>query len=147
MRKVALHRETADTDALLEVQKIQAQAIDRGYQLYSSLLSELTLASGDPAMYGELKTLLDQSNFEIESKIRKDKLNAIYHKVISLPARVHAAKNLSDMLAILMRMESQAMASNKSDSAVNRINETLAKIGQKVRKDIDSISKPMIKEE
>ena len=146
MKKVALLRETADADALLEVQKSQAQAIDRGHQLCSSLLSELTLASGDPAMFDELKTLLDQSNFEIESKIRKDKLNAIYHKVISLPARVRAAKNLSNMLTILMRMESQAMPSNKSDAAFNRINKTLAKIGQKVRKDLDAISKPMIKE-
>ena len=147
MRQVDLHRETAEADALLEVQKSQTQAINRGYQLYSTLLSELTLASGDPAMYDELKTLLDQSNFEIESRIRKEKLNAIYHKVISLPTRVHAAKNLTNMLVVLHRMESQAMASNKSDAAVNRINETLAKIGQKVRKDIDSISKPMIKEE
>ena len=147
MRKADLHRETADAEASLAVQKSQAQAIARGYQLYSSLLSELTLASGDPAMVDELETLLDQSNFEIESKIRKDKLNAIYHQVISLPARFRAAKNLSDMLAILMRVESQTMASKKSDTAVNRINETLAKIGQKVRKDLDAISKPMIKEE
>lgn len=147
MRKVALHRETAEADALLEVQKSQAQAIDRGYELYSSLLSELMLASGDPGMYDELKTLLDQSNFEIESRIRKEKLNAIYHKVISLPTRVQAAKNLTNMLVILHRMESQPLASNMSNSAINQINETLAKIGQKVRKNLDSISRPVIKEE
>ena len=147
MKKAALHQKTAQADALLAVQKSQAQAIDRGYQLYSSFLSELTLASGDPSMYDELKTLLEQSDLEIENKIRKDKLNAIYHNVISLPARVRAAKNLINMLVILHRMESQPLASNMSNVAVNQINETLAKIGQKVRKDLDAISRPVIQEE
>ncbi|MDB5745139.1 MAG: hypothetical protein JWR68_3454 [Polaromonas sp.] len=139
MNKMALHREAADADALLELRKSHTQAIERGYKLYSSLLNELTLASGDPVTSGELETLLDQSNFEMESKIRMDKLKAIYHKVISLPARIDAAKNLCDMLVMLNRMESQSLPTSKSNAAFDRINEALAKIRKNVRKNLDSI--------
>jgi hypothetical protein len=141
MEKATLHPEMAE--GLLELRKSQAQAIDRGYALYSSLLNELMLECDNAELFGELETLLDQSNFEIGSKIRMDKLMAIYHKVISLPGRVKAGNNLSKMFVILHRMESQALTANKIGAAgINRANDSLGKIAQKVRKGLDSISKP-----
>ena len=147
LNKVVLPRDAADADALIEISKSQAEAIDRGYESYGRLLDELMRVSGDPAMFNELETLLDQSNFEIESKIRKNKLNAIYLRVISQPARINMASNLSKMLGILIRMDSLTLTSGKSNAAVDRVNDCLAKIEQKVRKDLDSFSRPVGAEE
>ena len=143
IKKVALPYGAVDANAWPDVQARQEEDLVRAYKLLASLIDELRLAGGDPAMFDELATLLDPSNFEIGSKIREKKLHVIYLKVISLPARVKAFKNLIDMLVTLNRMESQLASANMSNSAVDRINECLARIGQKVRKDLDSIAKPV----
>ena len=147
IEKFALDREAADAEEALEIRKRQVEDIVRGRQLFFSLLDELTLACDDPSMFDELESVLDQSNFEIESKIRKDKMKAIYLKVISLPARVKAFGNLTDMQAVLNRMEAQSLAVDKANPITDRMNSCLDEIGRKVRKNLDSISKPVSKEE
>jgi len=146
INKSALHHEVADADALLEIRKSQAQIVARGFNLYRSLIAELMLLSGKPLMLDELETLLDQSNFEMESKVRRDKLNAIYMKIISLPARINAANNLSKMLAILIRTDSHLLTSKKSMFTVNQINESLSKMELRIRKNLDSILRPVYAE-
>jgi hypothetical protein len=147
IKKVALDRKAADAEEVLEIRKRHKEAIAQGRQLVTTLLDELTLAGGEPAMFDELETLLDQSNFEIESKIRKDKLMAIYLKVISLPARVKALNDLTGMLKILHRLETQAQGVNKSTPATDRIDACLAEIGRMAREKRDSVSEPVSKEE
>ena len=81
----------------------------------------------------DLETLLDPSNFEMNSRLRQDQLNAVYRKVISLPDRIKAAKKLIDILERLIRMEREAYGLDQPDPPQKGIEEVLSDLGKKIR--------------
>lgn len=107
MKKGASSRVAEDAEARKAISKSQAEAIALLRGLYSSQLEALERGCGGDEMF-DLETLLDPSNFEINSRLRQDQLNAVYRKVISLPDRIKAAKKLIDILEKLIRMEREA---------------------------------------
>jgi len=118
-----------------------------GHKLISSIMDELEHGFGKPLSANHLAELLDQSNFEIESKVRKDKLNAVACRVIALPTLFKVFNAVLDMQKIFFRLERQAVDTGKNDLAVQKINEVLAKFERQVRKDLDSIAQPLTQEE
>lgn len=61
----------------------------------------------------------------------QDKLNDIYHKIISLPGRVKSMKDLSDTLRTLIALERQAFGlDDKENTAVDPLQSLLNRIAQ-----------------
>lgn len=101
----------ADERAIIESNaELQATAIlshrsdiRRNRDLLSRLLAELTAQTGDPAMFDRLGELLRDPDAN-----GMDKLNEIYKKSISLPARIKGMKDLVDTLRVLIALEREA---------------------------------------
>ena len=116
------------------------------HRLISSLLDEIELAFGEPLLY-QLPEVLDQSNFEIESKVRKDKLNAIFQRVIALPTFCKVLDTVLAMQESLLRFELQALDNEKNKRGLERLHKLLGKFEQKARKALNSIAQPVTQEE
>lgn len=116
------------------------------YRLISSLMDEIELAFGEPLLC-QLSEVLDQSNFEIESKVRKDKLNAIFQRVIALPTFCKVLNTVLAMQESLLRFELQALDNEKNKRGSERLQKRLGKFEQKARKALNSIAQPVTQEE
>jgi len=82
----------------------QRRAIQRHAALACKLLDELELTTGNRELFEQLGELLHAPN---EKGV--DKLNEIYNKVIAMPGRVKAFKELTDSVRILIALERQAV--------------------------------------
>jgi hypothetical protein len=133
MKEGASHRVPVDGEARQAILKSHAEDIAIFRALCSSLMKELERDCGGAAMVEEINTLLDPSNFEINSKVRQDKLNAVYRKGISLPDRIKAATALVSMQEKLIRMEREAYGLDKPDAPQKGIEEFLSDLGKKIR--------------
>ncbi|MCM8203983.1 hypothetical protein M8U27_06780 [Enterobacter hormaechei] len=122
-REVA--RQVATESTISERQLIEATAeviatvrmehrgdIRRARELTNTLFDELAGECGDVAaleMLGDLMRLEDDKG--------QDKLNDLYHKIISLPSRVKSMKDLSDSLKTLIGLEREAYSiENKAET-------------------------------
>lgn len=133
MKKGASQRVTEDAEARKAILKSQAEDIALLRKLCSSLMEQLQRDCGGAAMGDDLETLLDPSNFEINSKLRQDKLNAVYRKVISRPDRIKAAIKLFGMQEKLIRMEREAYSLDQPDPPQKGIEEIFDDLGKKIR--------------
>lgn len=109
----------------------QKGSIKRGHALFAKLLDELELTTANKALFEQLGKLLDKTSESDSGRVRQDKLNEIYSKVIALPGRVDSAKKLVEMLEKLVRMEREAFGIDKEDSTESAIDtalNTLAKM-------------------
>jgi hypothetical protein len=132
MKKGASSRVTEDAEARKAILKSQAEDIALLRELYSSHLEALERDCGGAATF-DLETLLDPSNFEMNSRLRQDQLNAVYRKVISFPDRIKAAKKLIDILERLIRMEREAYGLDQPDPPQKGIEEKFAALNEKIR--------------
>lgn len=86
--------------------------IRRARELTNMLFDELAGECGDVAaleMLGDLMRRVDDKG--------QDKLNDLYHKIISLPSRVKSMKDLSDSLKTLIGLEREAYSiENKAET-------------------------------
>lgn len=90
--------------------------IRRARILFQNLLAELEAQVAAPGLFEQLGELLDESDDGDESgRVKADKLNEIYRKVISLPSRVESAKKLTETLEKLVKMEREAFGLNNAD--------------------------------
>jgi hypothetical protein len=133
MKAGASHRVTVDAEAKQAILESQAEDIVMLRKLYSSQLEALKRDCGGAGVVDDLETLLDPSNYEMNSKHRQDQLNAVYRKVISLPDRIKAAKKLIDMLEKLIRMEREAYGLDQPEPPQKGIEEVLSELGKKIR--------------
>jgi hypothetical protein len=124
---------TVDAEVRQAILKSQAEDIAKLRKLCSSLMGELERDCGGAAMVDDLETLLDPSNFEINSKVRQDQLNAVYRKAISLPDRIKATTTLIGMQEKLIRMEREAHGLDKPDAPQKGIEEIFSDLGKKIR--------------
>lgn len=86
--------------------------IRRARELTNTLFDELAGECGDVAALEMLGDLMRR-----EDDKGQDKLNDLYHKIISLPSRVKSMKDLSDSLKTLIGLEREAYSiENKAET-------------------------------
>lgn len=93
----------ANAEVIATVRMEHRGDIRRARNIANSLFDELEAECADVAALQQLGDLM----FEPDDK-GYDKLNEIYHKVISMPGRVKSMKDLSDTLKTLIGLERQA---------------------------------------
>ncbi|CAM8175173.1 hypothetical protein [Enterobacter rongchengensis] len=122
-REVA--RQVATESTISERQLIEATAeviatvrmehrgdIRRARELTNTLFDELTGECGDVDALQQLGEMMRR-----EDDKGMDKLNDLYHKIISLPSRVKSMKDLSDSLKTLIGLEREAYSiENKAET-------------------------------
>lgn len=122
-REVA--RQVATESTISERQLIEATAeviatvrmehrgdIRRARELTNTLFDELAGECGDVAALEQLGELMRR-----EDDKGMDKINDLYHKIISLPSRVKSMKDLSDSLKTLIGLEREAYSiENKAET-------------------------------
>ena len=93
-------------------------------------MKELEHGRGGAAMFDNLETLLDPSNFEINSKVRRNKLRAIFRKVNSHPARIKAAVTLINGQDKLIRIKRNACVLDKPDASQKGMGQVFEDLGK-----------------
>ncbi len=117
----------ANAEVIANVRMEHRGDIRRARELTNNLFDELSAECADvPALrkLGELMFSLDDNG--------RDKLNEIYHSIISLPERVKSAKALSETLKNLVGLERQAyglddVQPNKTASQLSELMDDLSK--------------------
>jgi predicted GNAT family acetyltransferase len=108
--------------AVASIRMTHRKDINRFRNLAISLLEELEIETGNLADLADLGAILRQ-----EDDKGTDKLNDIYHKIISSAGRVDSTKKLAETLRILIGLEREAYGMNAIGKE-NDINELAAKI-------------------
>lgn len=101
----------ANAEVIANVRMEHRGDIRRARTLTNSLLEELESECSDVAALSQLGELLRR-----EDDKGMDKLNDLYHKIISLPGRVKAMKDLADSLKNLITLERQAYSLDDPDA-------------------------------
>lgn len=109
-------RETieANASAVAKVKIAHRGDIRRSRSITMSLLEELEKQTG-----AEQVTLLEELGVLMRDEDERgiDKLNDLYHKVISLPQRAKTMKDLGESLRVLIGLERQAYGMDDKDTA------------------------------
>lgn len=93
----------SNAEVIASVRMAHRGDISRSRRLTNKLLDELEALTDNRELYDELGELLHNPDDR-----GTDRLNDIYHKVISLPGRTKAMKELADTLKVLVTIERQA---------------------------------------
>lgn len=101
----------ANAEVIANVRMEHRSDIRRARTLTNSLLEELESECSDVDALNQLGELLRR-----EDDKGMDKLNDLYHKIISLPGRVKAMKDLADSLKNLIALERQAYSLDDPDA-------------------------------
>lgn len=102
----------ANAQAIVSVRLSHRKDIQRSRRIAMALLEELEQQAG-----GEQVAMLEQLGELLRSEDDKgqDKLNDLYHKVISLPGRAKTMKDLGESLRVLVTLERQAFGLDDKD--------------------------------
>ena len=102
----------ANAQAIVSVRLSHRRDIQRSRSITMRLLEELELQSGR-----ENTELLEQLGelMRREDERGQDKLNDLYHKIISLPGRAKTMKDLGESLRVLVTLERQAFGLDDKD--------------------------------
>lgn len=101
----------ANAEVIANVRMEHRSDIRRARTLTNSLLEELESECSDVDALNQLGELLRR-----EDDKGMDKLNDLYHKIISLPGRVKAMKDMADSLKNLIALERQAYSLDDPDA-------------------------------
>ncbi|OEG95213.1 hypothetical protein AN674_0222665 [Enterobacter kobei] len=102
----------ATAEVIASVRMEHRGDIKRARQITNALFDELGAECADVAALERLGELM----FDPDDK-GQDKLNDLYHKIISLPSRVKSMKDLSDSLKTLIGLEREAYSiENKAET-------------------------------
>lgn len=117
----------ANAEVIANVRMEHRGDIRRARELTNSLFDELSAECADVSALSKLGDLM----FNPDDNGR-DKLNEIYHSIISLPERVKSAKALSETLKNLVGLERQAYGlddaqPNKTASQLSELMDDLSK--------------------
>lgn len=117
----------ANAEVIANVRMEHRGDIRRARNIASSLFGELEAQCADVGALEQLGDLMLSPDDK-----GQDKLNEIYHKVISMPGRVKSMKDLSDTLKTLIGLERQAYdidgpAGDESTKKLSDLMDDLAK--------------------
>lgn len=101
----------ANAEVIANVRMEHRGDIRKARSLTNALLNELDAECSDVPALEQLGELLRR-----EDDKGMDKLNYLYHKIISLPGRVKAMKDLADSLKNLIALERQAYGLDNPDA-------------------------------
>lgn len=108
-------REVIEANALAvaDIRLAHRKDIHRSRRIVMSLLDELEYQTGAENVF-----LLEQLGelLRSEDKSGQDKLNDLYHKLISLPGRAKTMKDLGESLRVLVALERQAFGLDDKDN-------------------------------
>lgn len=104
----------ANAEVIANVRMEHRGDIRKARSLTNALLNELDAECSDVPALEQLGELLRR-----EDDKGMDKLNDLYHKIISLPGRVKAMKDLADSLKNLIALERQAYGLDNQDAGKN----------------------------
>lgn len=106
----------ANAQVVANVRIAHRRDISRSRLIAMSLLEELEQQTGaeNVALLTELGDLMRS-----EDDKGQDKLNDLYHKIISLPGRAKTMKDLGESLRVLIAMERQAYGMDKDNGPAN----------------------------
>lgn len=82
----------------------------RSRTLMQKLLTELEFTTDNQELFEKLGEMLDESGPDSNGTWRKDTMNELYKKVISMGGRVDNAKKLVEILEKLVKLERQAFS-------------------------------------
>ena len=117
----------ATAEVIASVRMEHRGDIKRARQITNALFDELGAECADVAALEKLGVLM----FDPDDK-GQDKLNEIYHKVISMPERVKSVKALSEALKNLIGLERQAydIDGPEGDNSVKQLSELMDSLSQ-----------------
>lgn len=117
----------ANAEVIATVRMEHRGDIRRARNLANSLFDELGAQCGDVAALEKLGDIM----FDPDDNGR-DRLNELYHKVISLPGRVKSMKDLSDTLKTLIGLERQAydIDGPEGDNSVKKLSDLMDSLSQ-----------------
>ncbi len=117
----------ASAEVIANVRMEHRGDIRRAREITNALFDELGAECADVAALEKLGELM----FNPDDK-GQDRLNEIYHKVISMPDRVKSVKALSDALKNLISLERQAydIGDDKGDNVVSKISDLMDSLSQ-----------------
>ena len=117
----------ATAEVIANVRMEHRGDIKRARQITNALFDELGAECADVAALEKLGELM----FDPDDK-GQDKLNEIYHKVISMPERVKSVKALSDALKNLIGLERQAydIDGPEGDNSVKQLSDLMDSLSQ-----------------
>lgn len=113
----------ANAQAIADVRLAHRHDIQRSRRITMALLEELESETG-----AETVALLQELGYLLRREDDKgqDKLNDLYHKVISLPSRAKTMKDLGESLRVLVALERQAFGlDDKSNGEVDALTSLL----------------------
>lgn len=117
----------ANAEVIANVRMEHRGDIRRARNIANTLLAELEAECTDVAALEQLGELLRR-----EDDKGMDKLNDLYHKVISMPGRVKSMKDLSDTLKNLIGLERQAydIGGPETDNVVGKLSDLMDSLSQ-----------------
>lgn len=141
VRKELVRSEVRTQTAISEKETIDANAHQQAAVRLSQRKDIQRSRSIAMQLFDELEHQVGVANVELledlgelmrrEDDKGQDKLNDIYHKIISLPGRVKSMKDLSDTLRTLIALERQAFGlDDKENTAVDPLQSLLNRIAQ-----------------
>lgn len=141
VRKELVRSEVRTKTAISEKETIDANAHQQAAVRLSQRKDIQRSRSIAMQLFDELEHQVGVANVELledlgelmrsEDDKGQDKLNDIYHKIISLPGRVKSMKDLSDTLRTLIALERQAFGlDDKENTAVDPLQSLLNRIAQ-----------------
>ena len=102
----------------------------RGRNLMKNLLTEVEITSQNKELFETLGELLDESGPDSNGTWRKDAMNDLYKKVISLTGRVDNSKKLVEMLEKLIKLERQAFGITDGETSTSASDDVLTRLGK-----------------
>lgn len=143
VRKAAVRKPSTQLTPVTEQQVIEAGAeqqttvrlsqqgdIQRSRNLMLLLLTEVEITSENKELFDKLGELLDESGPDSNGTWRKDAMNELYKKVVSLTGRVDNSKKLVEMLEKLIKLERQAFGITDVETAASASDDALIRLGK-----------------
>lgn len=103
-------------------------ALDRLRRLRDKLLDEVEIVTDNRDLFQQLGDLLDQSGPDSNGTWRRDKVNELYRKVVSLTERIENTKRLVEIDERVRRGEREAFGLDRADAAPSPLDEMLKKL-------------------
>ena len=141
--KSAVTKEVTSHKAVTEKQVVEANAelqyqiriehrhdIKRSRDLMKTLFTEVEITSQNKELFETLGELLDESGPDSNGTWRKDAMNDLYKKVISLTGRVDNSKKLVEMLEKLIKLERQAFGITDGETSASGSDDLVMRLGK-----------------
>ena len=129
-KKVVTEQAVVDANAEVQfrVRMEHRKDIGRTRSVFQKLMGELEETTDNKELFSRLGELLDESGEDANGRMVKDRLNEIYHKVISMPGRVDSAKKLTEILEKVIKLEREAFGIDDGDKGLGEVDSILKKI-------------------